>query len=175
MPSLIDNWKTFIDKRVSLQSENFPDRYVRHRTMEAWLDAINFATASNVPKADSTFYIRSAVGGLGADYDGLISFESTNYPNHYLSVQNGLLFLRKNVDFADYHDRDAFNQSVGFYLNKGLIVGGDDSATWVSIRQDNEWSHANSFIRHVNFRLNYQVDDESPTFKRDATFKLVLR
>ena len=86
---------------VSFQSVNFPNRYLRHRNSEVWLDA----EQSNVLfKEDATFLIRR-----GLSDQTLTSFESLNFPGRYLRHKNFLLYVeainseldKKDATFSD--------------------------------------------------------------------------
>ncbi|WP_035704945.1 family 43 glycosylhydrolase [Glycomyces tenuis] len=69
---------------VSLRSANYPDRYLRHRNGEFWLDAFE---DTDLYKQDASFQQRAGL----ADSNG-VSFQSVNYPDYY---------LRRSGDYVD--------------------------------------------------------------------------
>lgn len=82
---------------VSFQSVNFPNRYLRHRNSQVWLDPYQ---ESNLYKADASFI---EVPGL-ADASQT-SFQSVNFPNRYLRHRGFLLYV-ESVN-SDLGRRDA--------------------------------------------------------------------
>lgn len=69
---------------VSFQSVNFPDRYLRHRNGEIWLDTYD---GSALFRADATFYKRPGLAN-----SAYVSFESYNFPGRYIRHRNWLLY-----------------------------------------------------------------------------------
>ena len=70
---------------VSFQSVNFPNRYLRHRNAQVWLDPFQ---NNNLFKADASFIRRPGLA------DGSkTSFESVNFPGRFLRHRNSLLYV----------------------------------------------------------------------------------
>src|SRR5262249_36496114 len=63
-------------QRHAFQSVNYPDRSIRHRNFQGYLDPIS-ATSSSSDKNDATFIV---VPSLDPRIDGGISFASVNFP-----------------------------------------------------------------------------------------------
>jgi hypothetical protein len=81
---------------VAFESINFPNRYLRHRNGEIWLDDYD---GSSLMNADATFYKRT---GLATGSDR--SFESYNYPGQYIRQRSQLLYreaLSTSQDMSD--------------------------------------------------------------------------
>lgn len=139
---------------LSLQSVNFPDRYVRHSGMQGFIQPIG----GDLDKQDATFKV--AVGGI----PGSIIFESENFPNHFLVNEDGNLVLRERPA-ADDPDAATFETNATFVLHPG---SSDPTAyTLESAAQ------RGNFLRHSSYQLYLNPDDGSDLFKQDATFALV--
>ncbi|WP_030159992.1 family 43 glycosylhydrolase [Glycomyces sp. NRRL B-16210] len=71
---------------VSLESANYPGRYLRHRDFEVWLDAADGSSQFN---ADASFHRRAGLAdGAGA------SFEAANASGRYLRHRDGLAYVQ---------------------------------------------------------------------------------
>ncbi|MDB5054557.1 MAG: alpha-L-arabinofuranosidase [Bacilli bacterium] len=81
---------------VSFQSTLYPDRYLRHRNGEVFLDTTDNST---VFKADATWYKRPGLANSSQ-----VSFESYNYPGEYIRHNNSLLYRQPIVTALDRSD-----------------------------------------------------------------------
>ena len=81
---------------ISFQSKNFPDRYLRHRGGEMWLDVFE---DSDLYKADATFLVKDGL----AD-DTKISFESYNFPGNFIRHRDSNLFSQNILDQSSRND-----------------------------------------------------------------------
>lgn len=134
-----------ISVNVSLQSYNFPDRYVRHSNYRARIDA-------NVsPAQDSQFKM---VAGL-ADPSG-VSFESVNFPGRYLRVRsNGEVWLDSNDSTATFANDATFRRVAGL--------------SDVQKSSYQMWTDSTKYLRHNNY-LMYAQSGSGTAFNADATF-----
>lgn len=97
---------------TSLQSVNYPDRFVRHNNYLGHLDPV----ASGLDQKDASFIM---VPGLGnPDY---FSFESVNYPGHYLRHQSYEIKLHKH-DGSDLFKKDATFRLVSGLAGQGVFL-----------------------------------------------------
>jgi hypothetical protein len=76
-------------KLVAFRSENFPDRFLRHKNFRILLERDD---ASEQFRKDSTF--RQLNGRRGAPEDGWRSFESTNFRDHFIAHIDFHVFIR---------------------------------------------------------------------------------
>ncbi|MEV3937943.1 family 43 glycosylhydrolase [Glycomyces sp. NPDC049804] len=81
---------------VSLESANFPGRYVRHKNYELWIEADD---GSSVYDSDASFFQRSGLADAGA-----VSFESFNFPGRYIRASGGLANLQTTATAQDRTD-----------------------------------------------------------------------
>ncbi|WP_100447150.1 family 43 glycosylhydrolase [Glycomyces xiaoerkulensis] len=81
---------------VSLESANFPGRFLRHRDYEFWLDEND---GSSLYGQDASFYERAGL----ADSAG-VSFESVNFSGYYLRHRDGLAYLEQLGSAQDESD-----------------------------------------------------------------------
>ena len=133
-------------KDVSIQSFNFPRRYVRHKGGLGYVETIE----GDLGKKDATFKMIPGLAGKCA------SFMSVNYPNHFLRHRNFRLVL------AERTDDQLFKEDATFCVVSGLAY-----PTWYSFEALNLPRH---FIRHRNFELWLDRDDNTKLFREDATF-----
>jgi len=134
-----------ISVNVSLQSHNFPDRYIRHSYYRARIDG-------NVsPAQDSQFKM---VAGL-ANSSG-VSLESVNVPGRYLRVRsNGEVWLDTNDNTTAFANDATFRRIAGL---------ADPQKSSYQI-----WSDSSRYLRHYNYLLHAQ-SGSGATFNADATF-----
>ncbi|MDT0268641.1 glycoside hydrolase family 43 protein [Streptomyces sp. DSM 44915] len=146
--ALLDHWGTPTWHRV--RSYNHPDRFLRHAGFAARLDAYPFD-----PYPDAQWRL---VAGL-ADPAG-VSFESVNYPGHFLRHQN------LDVVLAERDGSATFAADATFHRQPGLADAG-----WASFRSVNYPDH---YLRHAEYLLRIDpLGAASPaTDRRDATFQL---
>lgn len=134
-------------KEVSLESYNFPGRYIRHKGSLGYVEKLT----DNLARKDATFRIVPGLAGKCR------SFESVNYPNHFLRHQNFRLKLA-----ARSNDR-LFLEDATFCFVSGLA-----DPLWYSFESVNLPGH---YIRHKNFELWIGRSDGTNLFKQDATFR----
>lgn len=167
---------------VTIQSYNFPDRYIRHRNYLGELTTVK----SNLDTLDSTFKVVKGLAGRGT-----VSFESKNYPGYYLRHHNFRIKLHK-LDGSDL-----FRQDASFIRKTGLAIGLwnvpiDESLTsyesvnypgfYIRHRADNNAEEA-SKVFHLYIEKYVRSDSIDPShpkdaearFRRDCTFKLKSR
>jgi len=99
-----------IGSRVSLQSHNYPDYWVRHRNFLGEITPID--PASDLDRKDVTFVVRRGLSGVG------ISFESVNYPGYFLRHQNFRIKLHRREQ-SELYQKDA-----SFRIRQGLAGSG---------------------------------------------------
>ena len=143
-------------KEVSLQSFNFPDRFIRHRNSLGFVEPI----PDELGKNDATFRI---VSGLASDR--CVSFESHDYPNQFLRNQAFRLTL------AQFSDDPSFRKDATFCMVPGFA--GDATTSFESFNYPSSlWRRDGRYIRHRNFELWLDRFDDTDQFKKDATFKI---
>ena len=127
------------------QSQNFPDRFIRHR---------NFLGELTPPVAPADDF-RFIIVDRGSD---LVSLQSVNFPDRYLRHQNFEIKLQGPAG----PDDSAWVSDSTFHLIDGLADGGG-----VSLRSVN---FPDRYLRHRDFKL-YLEQADSPTARADATFR----
>lgn len=132
----------------SLRSYNYPKYFIAHRN---WLGEM-ITVSTELDRKDTTFNI---VPGL-AD-PTLISFESANYPGHYLRHEDFRIGLHP------YQNTDLFKKDSTFRIVKGLA-----NSQWVSFESVNFPGY---YIRHSSSHL-YIARGSDDLFRRDVTFKI---
>lgn len=134
-----------------LQSYNFQTRYIRHSYYRARID-------SNVsPNQDSEFIV---VHGL-ADRCA-ISFESVNFPGHYLRHRNYEIWL------ARYDGTRLFREDATWHGRPGLA---DSKGGWSSYES---YNFPGKYLRHYNYLMILGTVSGS-TQRADATFRMTAR
>lgn len=130
---------------VRLQSHNFTDRYIRHIEFRVQIDA-------NVsPAQDAQFRIVSELAGSSG-----ISFESVNYPGHYLRVRaNGEVWLDQNDNSSSFANDATFRRVAG-------LANSSKSSYQM-------WTDTSRYLRHYDY-LMYAQSGSGSTFNADATF-----
>jgi hypothetical protein len=148
---------------MSIQSDNVPGRFVRHR------DSLGFITfvESDLDRHDASFVMRRALlqpgeGALGMPRDVneiSVSLEAVNFPGHFLRHQDfriklhpddGSLLFRQDASFM-YNDGDCAEGNCGFSLESVNLPG--------------------HFIRHSNFELFLAANDGTDLFAHDASWR----
>jgi hypothetical protein len=135
-------------EETSFRSWNFPDRYIRHRNLLAYIDPI--AAEDKLGRKDSTFRIVPGLAGKCR------SFESVNYPGYFLRHQDFRLKLAKQTDDQLFKDDATF-----------CVVWGLASEDGRSFESVNFPKH---YIRHSNFELWLAKFENTTLFRKDATF-----
>lgn len=130
---------------VRLQSHNITDRYVRHIEYRAQIDP-------NVsPAQDAQFRLVPGLAGSSG-----VSFESVNFPGHYLRVRsNGEVWLDQNDNSSDFANAATFRH-----------VAGLASSSKSSYQM---WTDSSRYLRHYDY-LMYAQSGSGSTFNADATF-----
>lgn len=136
---------------VKYESVNYPGSFIRHQNYELWLGADD---GTELFKNDSTW--RRLPPLFAGVPPGTISFESENFPCHFIRHQNSLGTLSR---VASALDRADSTFTVRAALN-GSSIG-------VSLESVNYPGH---FLRHQNYRVRLQANDGSELFGKDATF-----
>jgi hypothetical protein len=131
---------------ISLQSFNYPDRYVRHANFLGELTQV----VTDLDRNDATFYLIPAVTD-----SNLISIRSHNFSTHVLRHQN----FRVRLDAGVQPPEDAT-----FILTPGLA-----DETTVSFRSAN---FPDRFLRHREFQL-FIDPIVSDLDRQDATFRVI--
>jgi hypothetical protein len=111
------------------------------------------AAADSLARKDATFRVVPGLAGRCS------SFESANYPGHFLRHQGF------RVKLSPRADDEAFRADATFCFKPGLFSEGGRS-----FESSNFPGH---YIRHSNFELWIARSDGSRQFKQDATFFLV--
>jgi len=135
---------------LSLRSNNYPTRYVRHRSYRGYIEE----GASDGDKQDASFRM---VPGLG-DPNG-VSFEATNLPGFYLTVEGNEVVLRQRTGDA------AFDKGATFIRQPGLADPSGISLESLAV--------PGAYVRHSGFQLFVMPPDDTDIFRQDATFGIV--
>ncbi|MGL1956885.1 MAG: AbfB domain-containing protein [Colwellia sp.] len=130
---------------VTLQSYNFPERYIRHIGFQARIDS------SVSPSEDSEFKM---VTGLSNNRG--VSFESVNYPGRYLHVQtSGTVGVEVDDNTTNFEDAATFRRVAGL---------ADEQKSSYQI-----WDDSTIYLRHSGYVL-YAQSGSGDIFNGDATF-----
>jgi alpha-L-arabinofuranosidase len=142
--------------RHTFQSVNFPDRAIRHRNFEGFIDLVNDASPP-LDKNDATFQV---VPALSPTAPGCVSFAAVNagLGNHYLRHANFHIRLDPN------DGSPVFQADASFCPQEGLAGAG------ISFTPSNFPSR---YLRHKNFALEVDVSDGSSQFHEDASFNVL--
>lgn len=132
----------------SLQSYNYPDHFIRHRSFLGELTRIS----TDLDKKDASFKVVPGLAGGSS-----VSFESVNYPGYFLRHQNFRIKLHQ------FSNDDLFRKDTSFMIRPGLANG-----SWSSLESVNYPGH---YIRHKNFHL-YLEKGSDDLFRKDATFRV---
>jgi Alpha-L-arabinofuranosidase B (ABFB) domain len=150
---------------ISLQSTNFPDRFIRHQNFLGEISQIQ----SDLDRKDATFSIWD-----GAGFGSRVMLRSTNFPLHVFRHQN----FRLKIDEynpglilppelggprSETPEELLLSEDASFFLVLGLA-----DLTAVSFRLFN---FPDRFIRHRDFYLFVESAD-SDLARMDATFRL---
>jgi hypothetical protein len=154
-----------VGDRITLESFNHVDRFVRHQFGLGELTQINQANLSD--RQDATFIVRRALNRATRGMPGhpnllneAVSLESVNFPTFFLRHQDFRLKLAQN------DNSPLFEDDASFYPVDPLTRFG--------------FSHSfeatkipGSFIRHRDFHLRLDPNDSSDLFRQDATFFVI--
>ena len=96
--------------------------------------------------------------GGNQSVSGVYSFESKNYPGHFISHKEflGLISVPSNEEQK---------KSSTFKVVKGLA--GDGFVSFESV------DYPNHYFRHQNYAIKFHKNDGSDLFKQDASFRKV--
>lgn len=133
---------------VSIQSHNYPDRFLRHQNFLGELTTLS----SDLDHQDASFRV---VPGL-AD-SRYVSFESLNYPGYFLRHQGFRLKLHAKETNQLYIEDASFKK-----------VAGLADSSWTSFES---YNYPNYYVRHRDFHL-YLEQGTDALFREDTTFKL---
>ncbi len=139
---------SYAQEPSSFRSWNHPDRYIRHRLFLGYIDPI--VASDKLGRRDATFRLVPGLAGKCR------SFESVNYPGHFLRHQNYRLKLAKQTDDQRFKEDSTF-----------CVVPGLANSEGRSFESVNFPKH---YVRHSNFELWLVKSDGSELFKKDATF-----
>ncbi len=137
--------------KVSLRSGNFPDRYLRHRDLLAYVDPVG-AGSSVADRQDATFTVRAGLANAAC-----YSFESVNPGGRYLRHWDFRLRLDANDGSA------AFRGDATFCSRGGLSGAG---ASFES------FNYPGRYLRHQDYAVRVDQYQGGGTFKADASFGL---
>lgn len=143
-----------VGRAVSFQVTNpgLTDRYLRHQGSIARTDVVNAASSTTL-KQDASFRIVAALDGTPC-----YSFESLNFPGHYL--RHAGYQLRKDP----LVDTTLFRQDATWCAQQGL------SGTGVSLASRN---FPQRYLRHRSAQVWLDAPDGSQVFRQDASWNLV--
>jgi Alpha-L-arabinofuranosidase B (ABFB) domain len=151
---------------ISLQSTNFPDRFIRHQNFLGELSQIQ----SDLDRQDATFEIPE-----GAGVGSMVMLRSLNFPLHVLRHQNFRIRLDEFnppltpppgsglASRPETPEEELLRKDATFVLRPGIA---DPNA--VSFQSLN---FPDRFIRHRDFHLFVEaIDMNSDVARHDATF-----
>lgn len=101
------------------------------------------------------------IPGLNGE-NGTVSFQSLEDPSKYLSVDNGQLNL---TDRNATDDLASFDNASTFYIRENRFL-----PDFVGLESYISPEH---FVRRQDTELKVQEDDESDSFAKDASFKIL--
>merc|ERR1719461_2558067 len=112
------------------------------------------------------FALLSLLGIAAAKYkagdlkEGMrVSFESVNYPQHYMKHGGWVMWIGK------YQDTEIYRQDSSFVVRKRLVTS--EPADCFSIESENYPDH---YVRHAGYRMRISKFEDSDGFKQDATW-----
>jgi hypothetical protein len=138
----------------SLKPVTFDQHYVRHQNFLGELTPVR----TYLDRRDASFWVQPGL----ADPAG-VTFQSVNFPHHYLRHQHRRLHLSH---LGVFDTDDLLNHDATFMPRAGLTGG----AGTVSYEALNMPGH---FLRHRDFHLWVERNDGSDLVEADATFTLV--
>lgn len=168
------DWKDdLLNHWVKFQSFNYNTHYIRHKNFRAVIEPLE----TDLDHKDATFKVvegldpRTVKGSDATIHGGAVSFESLNYPGHFLRHLNQKLELGKRPE--DSTDLAQFARDATFIISDTIMS-----------RQDSGYPNGCSSIvainylvlprdrwfRHRDFKVNVENPDNSELFRKDATF-----
>jgi hypothetical protein len=140
---------------VSFASFNYPNRYIRHRNYELWIDP---QASDTLYKNDTSFKFVTPWTPGSDDLSGLQSFQSINYPSHYIGQTNYLGYI---------NSVDGSSNSVTKNDATWNVVSGLANSACISFESKN---YPGYYLRHQGYRVKLNQNDNTALFKADATF-----
>ncbi|MBD2731986.1 AbfB domain-containing protein [Nostoc sp. FACHB-892] len=140
-----------IAQRISIQSYNYPNQYIRHKIGIGEISEIS----SVLDRADATFLQKPGLASTSC-----LSFESSNFPGLFLRHSFGQIVLNVN------NNTDLFRKDATFCLKPGLA----NSKSSVSFES---YNYPTYYIRHKDAKLYIDPFNSNTLFLQDATFNLV--
>jgi hypothetical protein len=134
---------------VSIQSTNYPGKYIRHSNSLGILDTIKETDA--LAKKDSSF--KMIPGLAGGD---TVSFESVNFPGFYLRHSNSRLMISKKTNDRLFKEDASFREVPA--------INGKGGVSYNSV------NYPAYYIRHRNNEIWCEESDGSALFKNDASW-----
>jgi hypothetical protein len=142
----------------SFSSFNFSERYIRHSSFLGYLSDPRLPNPNTkVELEDATFDVKA--GFSCRQNIPSVSIRSRNYPKRWMRHS----FWRIRFDEYDQgaQPSDLFKKDASFEMVPGL------AGQCISFRSVN---YPDRFIRHRNFELWLDVQENTDLFRRDATF-----
>ena len=139
--------------KISFESANYPNHFMRHRNYEIWLDKRD---DSDLYKNDASFIVRPALNGK----EGYISFESVNYPGRFIRHSGYVLWIHQSDESQLFKDDASFNVKASRNGKEGFF----------SFESSNYPDH---FIRHQGYRCKISPTENSDLYNHDASWKFV--
>jgi hypothetical protein len=130
-----------------LRSQNFTDRYVRHRNSLGYVEAPSTAT----DRSDATFTVVAGLANANC-----YSLRAVNAGGQYLRHDNYRLRLAADNGTA------GFRGDATFCGRTGLIGSGT-----VSLES---YNYPGFYIRHYSYELRVDRNDGTAAFRGDASF-----
>lgn len=134
----------------SLQSANYPTRYVRHRDNRGYIEVVGSSSTAS-ERRDATFTITAGLANASCS-----SLQSVNYPGYYLRHYDFALVLNKNDGSA------MFAGDATFCGRTGLAGGGTYSLE--------SYNHPGWYVRHYDYALRIDRSSSEGAFAGDASF-----
>ncbi len=132
---------------ISLQSVNYPEKFIRFNNLFGELQAIN----TSEDRSDASFRIIKP-GFAGA---GTVSLESVNHPGHFFCQDNFRIKISMNEGSS------TFSQDASFRAVPGLA-----DPHQISFQSVN---YPSRYIRHRDFHLFLEAGNDR-LFRNDVTF-----
>ncbi len=149
------------DNSVSFRSFNFPDRFIRHKNFLGELEPIS----SNLDRLDATFIFHPGLAFTGGG-GGTASWESRNFPGHWLRHQNFRLVLNKRPPDGS-PELELFDKDATFFIVDGLANNSGRNKSFRSVNFNNR------MLRHRDFHVFLdEVDPSRDIDRKDATFEV---
>jgi hypothetical protein len=134
----------------SLQSSNYPTRYVRHRNNLGYVEVVSSASTAS-ERQDATFQIVSGLANSSC-----YSLQSVNYPGYYLRHYNFVINLNQNDGSSTFAGDATFCSRTG-------LAGG-------STFSFESYNHPGWYLRHYSYALRIDQYVAGTTFAGDASF-----